>query len=97
MEKTQKIVDVAINVCGKPFQTLTALKTLMFHSGTHIDNIYYIQENFNHPYDDGGPVYEPDGTVDQPALGNKDAADPHGKGDRNRQQAQAACILPGNL
>lgn len=39
-----KIVDVAINVYGKPYQTLVALKTLMLHSGRHIDKIYFILE-----------------------------------------------------
>lgn len=39
-----KEVDVAINVYGKPFQTLVTLKTLMACSGQHIDKIYFIQE-----------------------------------------------------
>jgi hypothetical protein len=39
-----KIVDVAINVYGKPYQTLATLKTLMLHSGRHIDRIFFIQE-----------------------------------------------------
>jgi hypothetical protein len=39
-----KIVDIAINVYGKPYQTLVALKTLVIHSGIHIDKIYFIRE-----------------------------------------------------
>lgn len=45
-----KIVDVAINVYGKPYQTLVALKTLMLHSGQHIDKIYFIQERNQPPW-----------------------------------------------
>lgn len=44
-------VDVCINVYGKPWQTLCTLKTLMLHSGEHIDKIYFIEEK-NQPYDD---------------------------------------------
>jgi hypothetical protein len=40
----KKIVDVAINVYGKPYETLVSLKTLMLHSGQHIDKIFFIQE-----------------------------------------------------
>jgi hypothetical protein len=43
-------VDVAIHVLLKPYQTLVALKTLMLHSGQHIDKIYLIQER-NQPLD----------------------------------------------
>lgn len=39
-----KIVDAVINVYGKAYQTLAALKTLMLHSGKHIDKIYFIEE-----------------------------------------------------
>jgi hypothetical protein len=42
-------VDVAINVYGKPYQTLAALKTLMMHCSRHIDNIYFILEK-EQPY-----------------------------------------------
>jgi hypothetical protein len=45
----EKIVDVAINVYGKPYQTLLTLKTLMLHSGRHIDKIYFILEK-DQPY-----------------------------------------------
>jgi hypothetical protein len=45
-----KIVDVAINVYGKPYQTLAALKTLMLHSGAHIDKIFFIQERKQPPW-----------------------------------------------
>jgi len=40
---TQK-VDVCLNVYGKPFQTVITLKTLLRHSGSHIDKIYLILE-----------------------------------------------------
>ncbi len=36
-------VDVVINVYGKPWQTLCTLKSLMFHSGKHIDKIFLIK------------------------------------------------------
>jgi hypothetical protein len=50
MKKTRKIVDVAINVYGKPYQTLATLKTLILHSGKHIDKIYFIQEKEQPPW-----------------------------------------------
>jgi len=37
-------VDVIINVFGKPWQTLATLKTLLKHSGQHIDKIFMIKE-----------------------------------------------------
>jgi hypothetical protein len=37
-------IDVIINVYGKPWQTLCTLKSLMHHSGRHIDRIYLIEE-----------------------------------------------------
>ena len=46
--KTDK-VDVIINVYGKPWQTLCTLKSLMKHSGNHIDKIYFIEER-EQPY-----------------------------------------------
>jgi len=39
-----KIVDIVIQVYGKLYQTLVTLKTLMLHSGEHIDKIYFILE-----------------------------------------------------
>jgi hypothetical protein len=47
MKKVQnsKSVDVCINVYGKPWQTLCTLKSLMQHSGHHIDKIYLIKEH----------------------------------------------------
>lgn len=39
-----KNVDVIVNVYGKPWQTLCSLKSLMLHSGEHIDKIYFIEE-----------------------------------------------------
>ena len=45
-----KIVDVAINVYGKPYQTCATLKTLMSYSGEHIDKIYFIQEKKQPPW-----------------------------------------------
>lgn len=44
-------VDVIINVYGKPWQTLCTLKSLMLHSGEHIDKIYFIEEK-QQPYDE---------------------------------------------
>ena len=38
-------VDIVINVYGKPWQTLCTLKTLMLHSGKHIDKIFLIRES----------------------------------------------------
>ena len=37
-------VDVVISVYGKPWQTLCTLKSLMMHSGEHIDKIFLIKE-----------------------------------------------------
>jgi Glycosyl transferase family 8 len=42
-------VDVAICVYGKPYQTATALASLLEHSGQHIDRIYF-QEERNQPF-----------------------------------------------
>ena len=42
-------IDVVINVYGKPYQTLCTLKSLMLHSGKHIDKIYLIEE-LQQPY-----------------------------------------------
>ena len=42
-------IDVCINVYGKPWQTLCTLKSLIKHSGHHIDQIYLIKENVQ-PY-----------------------------------------------
>jgi len=50
MELAEK-VDVIINVYGKPWQTLCTLKSLMLHSGEHIDKIYFIEER-EQPYGD---------------------------------------------
>jgi len=44
-------VDVIIHVYGKPWQTLCTLKSLMKHSGEHIDKIFFIKEP-KQPYDD---------------------------------------------
>ena len=44
------LVDVVINVYGKPYQTLCTLKSLLKHSGEYIDKIYFIEEK-THPYD----------------------------------------------
>jgi hypothetical protein len=49
-EPVGKKVDVAINVYGKPYETLVTLKTLMSHSGQHIDKIYFIQEREQPPW-----------------------------------------------
>jgi hypothetical protein len=37
-------VDVAINVFGKPYQTAVSLLTLLKHSASHIDKIFFIKE-----------------------------------------------------
>lgn len=44
MQRKTKI-DVVINVCGKPYQTALTLLSLMRHSGSHINKIYFIEEN----------------------------------------------------
>jgi hypothetical protein len=44
-------VDVVIHVYGKPWQTLCTLKSLMKHSGNHIDKIFFVKEP-KQPYDD---------------------------------------------
>jgi hypothetical protein len=44
-------VDVVIHVYGKPWQTLCTLKSLMKHSGDHIDKIFFIKEP-KQAYDD---------------------------------------------
>jgi hypothetical protein len=46
-----KKVDVIINVFGKPWQTLCTLKSLMKHSGQHIDKIFIIKEK-EQPYNE---------------------------------------------
>lgn len=45
------LVDVIINLYGKPWETLCTLKSLMLHSGKHIDKIYVIEEK-EQPYND---------------------------------------------
>jgi len=44
-------IDVIINVYGKPWQTLCTLKSLLKHSGEHIDKIYLIKEK-QQPYNE---------------------------------------------
>jgi hypothetical protein len=46
----RKMVDVAINVYGKPYQTWATLKTLMLYSGKYIDRIFFIQEKKQPPW-----------------------------------------------
>jgi hypothetical protein len=46
-----KTVDVCINVYGKPWQTLCTLKSLIQHSGHHIDKIFLIKEKIQ-PYEE---------------------------------------------
>ena len=46
-----KKVDVLIPIYGKPWQTLCTLKSLMRHSGEHIDKIFFIKEPI-HPFND---------------------------------------------
>jgi hypothetical protein len=43
-------IDIAINVYGKPWQTLVSLKSLLKVSAKYIDKIYFIEEN-KQPYD----------------------------------------------
>lgn len=59
-------IDVIINVYGKPWQTLCTLKSLMLHSGHHIDRIYLIEERSQpedvkwiYPYFDNLIAYVP--------------------------------------
>jgi len=63
-----KKVDVIINVYGKPWQTICTLKSLLKHSGKHIDKIYLIKEkeqpygeiiDWVYGYFDNLIVYEP--------------------------------------
>jgi len=71
--------DVIINVYGKPFQTLCTLKSLLLHSGNHIDKIYATVER-QHPYNDnsewaldllvGIVIYNPDSYVFMPYEGS---------------------------
>lgn len=42
-------IDVCVNVFGKPYQTLITLKSLLQHSGKHIDKIYFIEEKIQAP------------------------------------------------
>jgi hypothetical protein len=51
------LVDVAINVYGKPYQTAVTLLSLLKHSGTWIDRIYFIEER-----------RQPEGTDLRPVL-----------------------------
>ena len=46
-----KKVDVIVHASGKPWQTLCTLKSLMSHSGEHIDKIFFIKEP-THPFND---------------------------------------------
>jgi hypothetical protein len=46
-----KKVDVVINVFGKPWQTICTLKSLLKHSGEHIDKIFIIKEK-EQPYNE---------------------------------------------
>lgn len=39
-----KKIDVCLNVFGKPYQTIITIKSLLKHSGQHIDKIYLIEE-----------------------------------------------------
>jgi hypothetical protein len=57
-------VDVALHVLLKPYQTMVALKTLMQHSGRHIDKIYLIQEK-NQPPDTFDSVLKAFGNIVQ--------------------------------
>lgn len=41
---SRRIVDVAINVYGKPAQTALSLFSLLAHSGRWIDTVYFIEE-----------------------------------------------------
>lgn len=44
MARKTRIVDVAINVFGKPAQTALSLLSLLEHSGHFIDKVYFIEE-----------------------------------------------------
>ena len=44
MAQKTRIVDVAINVFGKPAQTALTLLSLLEHSGRFIDKVYFIEE-----------------------------------------------------
>ncbi len=51
LEQKNVKIDVAINVYGKPWQTLVALKSLLKVSAKYIDTIFFIEEK-NQPYND---------------------------------------------
>jgi hypothetical protein len=38
------LIDVAINYYGKPYHTMTAIGSLLEHSGAHIDKVFLIRE-----------------------------------------------------
>lgn len=40
------MVDVCLNVYGKPYQTIVTLKSLLMYSSNHIDKIYLILESY---------------------------------------------------
>jgi hypothetical protein len=41
------MIDVAINVFGKPWQTIVTLRSLLKTNGEHIDRIYIVKEKKN--------------------------------------------------
>lgn len=47
----EKIVDVAINVFAKPYQTALSVLSLLQHSGSMIDKIYFQFEPYGSKYD----------------------------------------------
>lgn len=51
----EKIVDVAINVFAKPYQTSLSILSLLRHSGSIIDKIYFQFEPYGSKYD----LYQP--------------------------------------
>lgn len=44
------LIDVIVNVYGKPWQTLCTLASLMRHSGANVDKIYFTEEH-DQPYE----------------------------------------------
>jgi hypothetical protein len=52
----QAVVDVAINVYGKPYQTAVTLFSLVRQSGTWIDKLYFIEERRQPAGTDLGPL-----------------------------------------
>lgn len=54
---SQKLVDVAIPVYGKPYQTITTIQSIIDYSLEHVDKIYLNYEK-SQPHNDWGGIYK---------------------------------------